>query len=161
MPLGRGGAQEPHSSGVVITKLVVRQTIPRPRRCRLGCRSAPGGPEGTGLSMPARHRSRPCCLLQTDLVSAGTLPAVRMRLSAPMCLSVPPAPGITLWWGLLAENVLQNLIYCVSQDSHESCVGRGALPATMTTAACRPQAVVPSVGVVMADLRPHARPRFA
>ena len=53
-------------------------------------------------------------------MSAGTLPAVRMRLSAPMCLSVPPAPGITLWWGSLAENVLQNLIYCVSQDSQGS-----------------------------------------
>ena len=58
-----------------------------------------------------------------------------MRLSAPMCLSVPPAPGITLWCGLLAENVLQNLIYCVSQDSQESSAGCGALPPTMTTAA--------------------------
>ena len=78
--------------------------------------------------MGARSRD----LLQTDLVSAGTLPAARMRLSAPMCLPVPPTPGIMLWWGLLSENVLQNLIYCVSQ---ESCAGCGALPAAMTTAA--------------------------
>ena len=64
----------------------------------LGLRRLSGG---SGIE----NRPRPCCLLQTDLVSAGTLPAVRMRLSGPMCLSVPPAPVITLWWGLLAENV--------------------------------------------------------